>query len=545
MGVALAATARLLLLATACSAAGLQCQLMADRTTVVLYPPDLAPSAQFGRAVEVDAATGERLQPFAASTSDGLEAVAQRAMAYCAALPRSVTDGEAGRCGAELGKQMWACLTGVDQEAFGRDVGDDLVSSRWLVNQQVAGGFRGLCGLAARDDDVFASFRTHPAMAHIIEHVNPEQGEQYLSLLRQHAPDLLAPKMLKRLRRFDQRGGGQPIAFGGGVELSPNTLRYAWVHSRLRHHFGGGEERGWAAGWKVCEIGGGYGGQAALTLSLEPQIREYVLYDQPEPAALAARFLKEHPARRPSAKAGRQAPAPASVRTVGALEGEMGSVPPAAEDGGPCDLVISNYAVSELSVSLQWEYAERLILDAKRGYFTVNFQHKSKQDSGNFGRVINALDDRGYEVDQYAEVPQTDDKGLNTVVVATFSNTSEPGEPGVAQDGDGTVREPQPLPSTPPDLSLEELRGVARLRRAKSAAGGEHAWAELTQPEQRAALEAAAVLADSSHSARSEPPPTSSAGEEQELARLTGVARSILQARGGTAREALWAALAG
>ena len=223
----------------------------------------------------------------------------------------------------------------------------------------------------------------------------------------------------------------------------------------------------------------------------------------------------------------------------------MGSVPPAAEDGGPCDLVISNYAVSELSVSLQWEYAERLILDAKRGYFTVNFQHKSKQDSGNFGRVINALDDRGYEVDQYAEVPQTDDKGLNTVVVATFSNTSEPGEPGVAQDGDGTVREPQPLPSTPPDLSLEELRGVARLRRAKSAAGGEHAWAELTQPEQRAALEAAAVLADSSHSARSEPPPTSSAGEEQELARLTGVARSILQARGGTAREALWAALAG
>ena len=55
-------------------------------------------------------------------------------------------------------------------------------------------------GLAARNDDVFAGFRTHPAMMQIIEHVSLQQGEQYLSLLRQHTPDLLKPKVLKPWR---------------------------------------------------------------------------------------------------------------------------------------------------------------------------------------------------------------------------------------------------------------------------------------------------------------------------------------------------------
>lgn len=210
----------------------------------------------------------------------------------------------------------------------------------------IQGGFRGLCGLAARDENVFASFRSHPAMVAIIEHVAPEQGEQYLSLLRQHAPDLLAPKIIKLLQRFDAHGGGTPVDYGGGIQLTPNTLRYAWVHSRIRSHFGSQfakdhaskdrtiKNRGWAKGWKICEIGGGYGGQAALTLSLEPGVRDYALYDQVEPARLAKRFLGDHPVLRP--KEGRTTP---TVRTIGTPEGGMGSVAAAAEDGGPCDLV--------------------------------------------------------------------------------------------------------------------------------------------------------------------------------------------------------------
>ena len=105
----------------------------------------------------------------------------------------------------------------------------------------------------------------------------------------------------------------------GSVTLSPNMLRYAWVHARLRHHFSPqGHRRGWAAGWKICEVGGGYGGQAAVTLALEPNVAEYVLYDQPEPVALAGHYLAPHPTLAP--KAGRT---PARLRTVGASEGGM------------------------------------------------------------------------------------------------------------------------------------------------------------------------------------------------------------------------------
>lgn len=529
----------------AAAAAALRCQLTPDRSTVLLDPSDALARC----AIDVDvAAGGARLAPFAAHTSDGLEAITMHAMSYCAELPRNVVADQAGRCGVELGKQMWACLSGT-QEAFGRDVDDDQVTKRWLVNEHVASGFRELCGLAARNDDVFAGFRTHPAMMQIIEHVNPEQGAQYLSLLREHAPDLLTPKAMKRLRRSDQLGGGQAIAFGG-VELSPNTLRYAWVHARLRHHFGDGTDRGWAAGWKVCEIGGGYGGQAALTLLLEPRIREYVLYDQPEPAALAERFLKAATSRQ-SAKGGRNK---TSVRSVGALEGEMGSVLPAAQDGGPCDLVISNYAVSELSVSLQWEYAQRLILDSKRGYFTVNFNHK--HDSGNFGRIIASLRETGYTVDQYDEVPQTDDKGLNTVVIATLpppdpdaSEVSQddtapatrkhdtmPGVQSIAVEASTGVRESVAGRDSTVSLSVEKLRGIAKLRRAKRAAGGEQEWADLSEAQQRVALETAGKPGREGQAVY--------ATEEHELGRLAESARTILRARGGTAREALWAALA-
>lgn len=523
------------------AAAALHCQVTPDRSTVLLDPADALAHV----AIEVDVATGARLAPFAAQTSDGLEAMTLRAMAYCAELPHSAAASRADRCGAELGKQMWACLSGT-QESFRRDVDDDQVTKRWLVNEHVASGFRELCGLAAHNDAVFAGFRSHPAMMQIIEHVNPEQGEQYLSLLREHAPDLLTTKVIKRLRRADQLGGGQPISFGGGVDLSPNTLRYAWVHARLRHHFGGGTDRGWAAGWKVCEIGGGYGGQAALTLILEPHIREYVLYDQPEPAALAERFLK---AARQSAKGGRTKP---SVRVVGALEGEMNSVLPAAEDGGPCDLVISNYAVSELSVSLQWDYAQRLILDSKLGYFTVNFHHK--HDSGNFDRIIASMREKGYAVDQYNEVPQTDDKGLNTVVIARLpppdpdaaevsqdetapagrKNTTTRGEQLATGRASADVRDSVGEVDSTVSLSVAELRGIVNLRRAKSAAGGEQAWADLSEAQRHAALEAARTPAREGVSAT----------EKQELVRLAESARTILHARGGTAREALWAALA-
>ena len=178
-GAAMAAMAAALLLFSA--AAGgtgeLTCRLTADGDTVVLFPTNSA-----GDAVEVDATTGERLAGLRAHKRDSLRAVTERAMEYCAAVGAHVV-GEPGPCGAVMAQQMWACLSGVFEESSGA-VDEDGSSSRWLVNERVAAGFTDLCQLARVHDDVFATFRGHPAMVNIIEHVTAEQGEAYLTLLR-------------------------------------------------------------------------------------------------------------------------------------------------------------------------------------------------------------------------------------------------------------------------------------------------------------------------------------------------------------------------
>ena len=134
----------------------------------------------------------------------------------------------------------------------------------------------------------------------------------------------------------------------------------------------------------------------------------------------------------------------------------------AAQDGGACDLVISNYALSELSVSLQWAYAERLVFDARRVYATVNFHHK--HEAGNFGAVVGELEGRGYEVDQYAEVPQTDDQRRNTVVVAV-APPAEAGKPG-AETADGADGGPAAEPAAA-GLSVSQLREMRRKNKAR------------------------------------------------------------------------------
>ena len=103
-------------------------------------------------------------------------------------------------------------------------------------------------------------------------------GEQYVALLRQHAPDMLGGKILKKLQRQDRVGGGLPAVYpkvagelgGPKIKLNPNTLRYVWIFAQLRMNFGtvaGQQNKGWAAGWKVCEIGG-WGPSSSPAISL-------------------------------------------------------------------------------------------------------------------------------------------------------------------------------------------------------------------------------------------------------------------------------------
>ena len=135
------------------------------------------------------------------------------------------------------------------------------------------------------------------------------------------------------LSRFD---------FGDSMVIaSPTTLRYVKVLVDVLTLFDATKIR------TVTEIGGGYGGQCRILMNFLP-IARYNLVDLPEALALAEKFLTALDA----------------AGNVRWLDGTH------LYNDAPCDLVISDYAFSELSKSAQEVYLEKILSKARAGYVT-------------------------------------------------------------------------------------------------------------------------------------------------------------------------------
>lgn len=135
------------------------------------------------------------------------------------------------------------------------------------------------------------------------------------------------------LSRFD---------FGDSMVIaSPTTLRYVKVLVDVLTLFDATKIR------TVTEIGGGYGGQCRILMNFLP-IARYNLVDLPEALALAEKFLTALDA----------------AGNVRYLDGTH------LYNDAPCDLVISDYAFSELSKSAQEVYLEKILSKARAGYVT-------------------------------------------------------------------------------------------------------------------------------------------------------------------------------
>ncbi len=114
--------------------------------------------------------------------------------------------------------------------------------------------------------------------------------------------------------------------------ISYATRRYERIADRLEGMFGSWE------GWRILEVGGGYGGQAKIMLDRHPC--DYSIIDLPEPASLQHAYLE----------------------SVGYTLADVHL---------PGDLFISNYALSECRLAEQRKYA-RLAVRCARGYITWN-----------------------------------------------------------------------------------------------------------------------------------------------------------------------------
>jgi hypothetical protein len=239
--------------------------------------------------------------------------------------------------------------------------------------------YRNECQLAANDPAAFSSFRRNPVLTQIWEHVSYDLGQQYLDLIdldRYHP---------KHFAQNDTIGGADTHYYPKiDMAVSPSTLRYIHVLQELDKRFDLSTIE------SIAEIGGGYGGQAAVIQEyIGNPLYAYHIFDLPEVQKLAGKFLYK-----------------------------LGFIRVYYCGADSFDLTFSNYAFSELSEQTQQQYFDDVIVNSKNVYMVYN--HISEQfgikswSVAEFGR---RLMQAGFTVSIEDETPKT--HARNFVVVAT------------------------------------------------------------------------------------------------------------------------------
>ena len=187
----------------------------------------------------------------------------------------------------------------------------------------------------------FSQFKRDPRYTAILEHVSPQQGADYLQLINSNSPQLLS--RLDEFKENDIEGGSVTVNYEGIGEISPSTLRYVKVASDIKTLFGDN------IGGNIAEVGIGYGGQFFINDKIL-NFNEYHLFDLPPVLELASKYLECHILNN-------------SYRTF-TLNQHNGLI--------NYELVISNYAFSELPSKLQIKYLTKVFSKSKKGYLTMN-----------------------------------------------------------------------------------------------------------------------------------------------------------------------------
>jgi putative sugar O-methyltransferase len=194
---------------------------------------------------------------------------------------------------------------------------------------------------ATRSYKSFSRFKKDPRYQVILEHATKEQGDACLNIIKEQTPEFL--NKFDLFKENDLVGGATLHQYKDVGQISPSTLRYIKVASDIQKIFGQFEMK------RVAEIGVGYGGQL-LVADKVMNIGVYDLYDLPQVLSLTARYLEAHILN-----------CAYDAKTLNQYSGDA-----------VYDLVISNYAFSELPSKLQLKYIDKILSKARRGYLTMN-----------------------------------------------------------------------------------------------------------------------------------------------------------------------------
>lgn len=184
-------------------------------------------------------------------------------------------------------------------------------------------------------------FRTDYRYRLILEHVDFKLGYKYQCLLTPATFDFY--RMNPNLFNLSKVGSPRTFYYAKLGWISPTIIRYLYVNQRIQELFGKSSIQ------KIAEIGIGFGGQFGVT-STSLNLKEFSLYDLPVVLDLAEKTLDK-------------AELSSSIFTKKSIN------PVESED---CDLVISNYAFSELPKDIQRDYIFKMLGKSRCGYITMN-----------------------------------------------------------------------------------------------------------------------------------------------------------------------------
>lgn len=196
------------------------------------------------------------------------------------------------------------------------------------------------------DNSTFSNFRRNYAYRQILEHVSYPLGKKYQSKLEKLGN--FPPNLLDYISRVDQVGNPRTYSYPRMGKVSPTTLRYLATASEIYEIFKLSKE----SSLVVVEIGIGFGGQL-LALNQMVDISAYKTFDLKNVQELTNRYVSATNLM-PNFK---EVICHQDIKNFSELKS---------------DLLISNYALSELPSKIQLEYIEKIARNAKCGYLTMN-----------------------------------------------------------------------------------------------------------------------------------------------------------------------------
>lgn len=219
----------------------------------------------------------------------------------------------------------------------------------------------------------YLTFRSNSHYLKILIANSKEYGQKILDHLLVTQPELISK--LHIVRKNDQLGSPVTYDYGKYGRLATDSLRYLNSIATIQKQFPDLQKD-----WKMVELGGGYGGLCYL-LSQLVGFGEYTFLEVPEVLMLAHRYLKEEKK----------------------LENVTLGMADDLEPKESYDLLISDYAFSELDEECMEKYTERWLRKCKRVYLSMNIW-----DEGRKKRWYDKLKSIFSEVKEFVVEPATE-----------------------------------------------------------------------------------------------------------------------------------------